>query len=78
MELFRPVIFSAEAVIDIEPVYKHYSNWSFNCQEEMENGRIDLPMEFFLAISSADDVFLCSMRKFGILNGGTCMLSVLY
>lgn len=38
---------------------------------------ISIPVEFFLAISSALDVFLCSILKFGMLNGGTCMLSEL-
>lgn len=36
------------------------------------------PAEFFLAMSSALDVFLCSMRRLGMLKGGlACMLSVL-
>lgn len=33
------------------------------------------PVEFFRAISSALDVFRWSIRKLGMLNGGTCMLS---
>lgn len=33
------------------------------------------PVEFFRAISSALDVLRWSIRKLGILNGGTCMLS---
>lgn len=33
------------------------------------------PVEFFLAMSSALDVLRWSMRRFGMLNGGTCMLS---
>lgn len=39
---------------------------------------ISAPILLFLAISSADEVLRCSIRKFGILNGGTCTLSVLY
>ena len=35
-------------------------------------------MEFFLAISSALEVFLCSTLRLGMLNGGTCILSELY
>lgn len=34
-----------------------------------------VPVEFFRAISSALDVLRWSMRKLGILNGGTCILS---
>lgn len=33
------------------------------------------PVEFLRAISSALDVFRWSIRRFGILNGGTCILS---
>lgn len=33
------------------------------------------PVEFFRAISSAELVFRWSIRRFGILNGGTCILS---
>jgi len=36
------------------------------------------PMLFFLAMSSAEEVLRCSMRRFGMLNAGTCTLSVLY
>lgn len=39
--------------------------------------RLPEPVEFFLAISSALDVFLCSTLKFGMLNAGTCILSEL-
>ena len=33
------------------------------------------PVEFFLAMSSALEVFRWSIRRLGMLNGGTCMLS---
>lgn len=37
--------------------------------------RKTIPVEFLRAISSALDVLRWSMRKLGILNGGTCILS---
>lgn len=44
---------------------------------KMEHRKNTIPAEFFLAMSSALDVLRCSILRFGILNGGTCMLSEL-
>lgn len=76
---FFLAIFSADAVIDIEPGHKDYKTHDGLSRAKFkERDTLNTPIEFFLAMSSADDVFLCSIRRFGMLNGGACMLSELY
>lgn len=53
---------------------KHF----YFCLCQKKNTFIYRPVEFLRAISSALEVFLCSIRKLGILKGGTCILSELY
>lgn len=93
MEFFL-AIFSAEAVIEIEPTENQENSFRWLDKKHFKNLEtllkkwnkyyfflffcVILPIEFFLAISSAEDVFLCSIRRLGILKGGTCMLSVLH
>lgn len=49
----------------------------FHCKPTKNENKYkaNIPVEFFRAMSSALDVFLWSIRRFGILNGGTFILS---
>lgn len=86
---FFLAMFSAETVVDIESTKKK-SKSIFSiirvlkrtlalviCKDKSASNRLFLLVLFFRAMSSAEEVLRCSMRKFGMLKGATYILSVL-
>ena len=86
---FFLAMFSAETVVDIESTKKK-SESIFSiirvlkrtlalviCKDKSASNRLFLLVLFFRAMSSAEEVLRCSMRKFGMLKGATYILSVL-
>lgn len=61
--------------VQVQDVEQSGSAWKMS---HLELGGRYSPAEFLRAMSSALEVLRCSMRRLGMLKGGTCMLSELY